>query len=79
MLIFFLHFFLLVFSLGTLTIRTVLFPLVIKGQRHNARVANNSPQMQVLQQKMTQARQSGNALQSSLQSSLGKISGLSLF
>jgi len=49
--------------IGTLTIRTVLFPLVIKGQRHNARVANNSPQMQVLQQKMTQARQSGNALQ----------------
>jgi len=48
--------------LGTVTIRTLLFPLVVKSQRHNAKVANNSPQMQVLQKKMTEARQSGNAM-----------------
>jgi len=47
---------------GTVTIRTLLFPLVVKSQRHNAKVANNSPQMQVLQKKMTEARQSGNAM-----------------
>lgn len=48
--------------IGTVTIRTLLFPLVVKSQRHNAKVANNSPQMQVLQKKMTEARQSGNAM-----------------
>lgn len=52
--------------IGTVTIRTLLFPLVVKSQRHNAKVANNSPQMQVLQKKMTEARQSGNAMLSLL-------------
>lgn len=49
--------------IGVLTVRTVMFPLVIKAQQNAARMTNNMPQLQVLQQKMTDARLSGNAMQ----------------
>lgn len=43
-------------------IRILLFPLVIIAQRNAARMNNYMPQLQVLQLKMTEARQSGNQL-----------------
>lgn len=51
-------------ALGVLTVRSLMFPLVVKAQRNAAKMTNNMPQLQVLQQKMTDARQSGNAIQS---------------
>jgi YidC/Oxa1 family membrane protein insertase len=50
---------------GVFTVRVAMFPLVIKAQRNAAKMTNNMPQLQVLQQKMTEARQSGNALEGS--------------
>ena len=41
-----------------------MFPLVVKAQKNAAKMANNLPQLQVLQNKMTQARMSGNAIES---------------
>ncbi|XP_017956008.1 mitochondrial inner membrane protein OXA1L [Drosophila navojoa] len=51
-------------AIGTLCVRTLIFPLVILAQRNSAKMSNNMPQMQVLQLKMTEARQSGNAIES---------------
>ncbi|XP_017772823.1 PREDICTED: mitochondrial inner membrane protein OXA1L [Nicrophorus vespilloides] len=50
-------------AIGTLVIRFCLFPLVIMAQRNAAKMNNNMPQMQVIQLKMTEARQSGNQLE----------------
>lgn len=50
--------------IGTICVRTVIFPLVLMSQRNAAKMSNNMPQIQVLQTKMTEARQSGNALDS---------------
>lgn len=49
--------------IGTICVRTIIFPLVIMSQRNGAKLANNMPQLQVLQAKMTEARQSGNAIE----------------
>lgn len=49
--------------LGTLCVRTIVFPLVIIAQRNNAVMNNNLPQMQAIQLKMSNARQSGNQLE----------------
>ncbi|KAH8305061.1 hypothetical protein KR059_004054 [Drosophila kikkawai] len=51
-------------AIGTLVVRTIIFPLVIVAQRNSAKMNNNMPQMQMLQLKMTEARQSGNAIES---------------
>ncbi|EDW79887.1 uncharacterized protein Dwil_GK18022 [Drosophila willistoni] len=51
-------------AIGTLVVRTLIFPLVIVAQRNSAKMSNNMPQMQLLQLKMTEARQSGNAIES---------------
>ena len=48
---------------GVLAVRTIMFPLVVKAQQNAAKMTNNMPQLQVLQQKMTDARLSGNAIQ----------------
>jgi YidC/Oxa1 family membrane protein insertase len=48
--------------IGTICVRVLIFPLVIMAQRNGAKLANHMPQMQVLQAKMTEARQSGNAI-----------------
>ncbi|CRL08337.1 CLUMA_CG021296, isoform A [Clunio marinus] len=42
--------------IGTITVRTILFPLVLMAQRNGAKMNNNLPQLQVLQLKMTEAR-----------------------
>lgn len=49
--------------IGTICVRTIIFPLVIMAQRNAAKMNNNMPQMQHLQMKMTEARQTGNALE----------------
>ncbi|KAL1516606.1 hypothetical protein ABEB36_000499 [Hypothenemus hampei] len=48
--------------LGTLIIRIALFPLVIVAQRNAAKMNNTLPQMQHLQLKMSEARQTGDAM-----------------
>lgn len=50
--------------IGTLVVRTLIFPLVIMAQRNGAKMNNHLPQIQLLQMKMTEARQSGNAIDS---------------
>lgn len=47
---------------GTIIVRLLVFPLVVKSQRNAAKMQNNMPELQVLQMKMTEARQTGNAL-----------------
>ena len=49
--------------IGTVVVRACLLPLVIIAQRNAANVANNVPQMQLIQEKLTEARQSGNQLE----------------
>lgn len=44
----------------TLCLRLVLFPLVLRSQRNAAKMSRVMPQMQVLQEKMTEARQRGD-------------------
>ncbi|PZC80482.1 hypothetical protein B5X24_HaOG214639 [Helicoverpa armigera] len=50
--------------IGTVCVRLVMFPLVIIAQRNSAVMNNNLPEIQLLQLKMTQARQTGNQLES---------------
>ncbi|PSN37370.1 Mitochondrial inner membrane protein OXA1L [Blattella germanica] len=42
-----------------------MFPLVIMSQRNAAKMSNNMPQLQTLQLKMSEARQTGNQLEES--------------
>lgn len=49
--------------LGTICVRLILFPLVLMSQRNGAKLANNMPQMQHLQQRLTEARQMGNQIE----------------
>ncbi|CAG0917941.1 unnamed protein product [Notodromas monacha] len=48
----------------TVAVRMLVFPLVISAQRNGAHMTNNLPQMQVIQMKLTEARQSGNFMES---------------
>jgi membrane protein insertase Oxa1/YidC/SpoIIIJ len=48
---------------GTAVVRIIIFPLVILAQRNAAKMSNNLPQLQTLQLKMTEARQTGNQLE----------------
>ncbi|CAG9864608.1 unnamed protein product [Phyllotreta striolata] len=47
-------------ALGTLVARILMFPLVVIAQRNAAKMNNYLPQVQILQLKMTEARQCGN-------------------
>lgn len=49
--------------IGTVCVRLAMFPLVIMSQRNTAVMNNNLPEMQLIQMKMTQARQTGNQLE----------------
>lgn len=49
--------------MGTIVVRILMFPLVIISQRNSAIMNNHLPEIQVLQLKMTQARQSGNQIE----------------
>ncbi|VVD02064.1 unnamed protein product [Leptidea sinapis] len=48
---------------GTVVVRVLMFPLVIMSQRNTAKMNNHLPEIQTLQLKMTQARQTGNQLE----------------
>ncbi|KAK3872004.1 hypothetical protein Pcinc_022892 [Petrolisthes cinctipes] len=49
-------------AIATVMLRTMIFPLVLKSQRNAAKMHNNLPQLQVLQMKMSEARNSGDQL-----------------
>ncbi|KAI5651310.1 60Kd inner membrane protein domain-containing protein [Phthorimaea operculella] len=49
--------------IGTICVRVAMFPLVIISQRNAAKLNNHLPEVQLLQMKMTQARQTGNQLE----------------
>ncbi|KAF5273264.1 hypothetical protein FQR65_LT04686 [Abscondita terminalis] len=49
-------------ALGTVIVRLLMFPLVIIAQRNGAKMNNYMPQLQAIQLKMTEARQTGNQL-----------------
>lgn len=51
-----------VIMIGTVVVRTVIFPLVLLAQRNGAKMNNHLPQMQIIQMKLTEARQSGNQI-----------------
>ncbi|XP_055687599.1 mitochondrial inner membrane protein OXA1L [Lutzomyia longipalpis] len=53
-----------VIAIGTVVVRTLIFPLVLVAQRNAAKMNNHLPQLQVLQMKMSEARQSGNQIES---------------
>lgn len=48
----------------TVAVRVLISPLVIMSQRNAAKMNNHMPELQLLQIKMSEARQSGNALDS---------------
>ncbi|KAH6949002.1 hypothetical protein HPB50_027440 [Hyalomma asiaticum] len=48
---------------STLCIKVLLLPLIIKGQKNSIHMNNNLPQMQHLQAKMTEARNTGNQIE----------------
>ena len=54
----------------------LIFPLVIVAQRNAAKMSINLPQLQTLQLKMTEARQSGNQLEGNLCLSIISVSRL---
>lgn len=53
-----------VIAIGTICVRTLLFPLVIASQRNAAQMNNHLSQMQVPQMKITEARQAGDSIDS---------------
>ncbi|XP_014246146.1 mitochondrial inner membrane protein OXA1L isoform X3 [Cimex lectularius] len=48
--------------IGTVVVRTLMFPLVIVSQRNAAKMNNHLPEMQLIQLKLTEARQRGDRL-----------------
>lgn len=49
-------------AIATVILRTLIFPLVVVSQRNAAKMNNYMPQLQVLQMKMTEARNAGDQL-----------------
>ena len=49
-----------IFFIGTVLIRILVFPFVVIAQRNVARLNNNMPQLQKLQEKMSDARRRGD-------------------
>ncbi len=49
----------------TVTMRLLVFPLVVRSQRNAAMLANNSPKLQALQSKMSDARRRGDLYEAS--------------
>ncbi|KAK7079365.1 Mitochondrial inner membrane protein oxa1l, partial [Halocaridina rubra] len=50
-------------GVATVCIRMLIFPMVLLSQKNAAKMNNNLPQLQTLQMKLTEARQSGNHLE----------------
>ncbi|XP_076243835.1 OXA1L mitochondrial inner membrane protein [Calliopsis andreniformis] len=53
-------------TIGTLIVRTLMFPLVVISQKSSTHMANHMPGMQRLQLKMTEARQCGNQYEAAM-------------
>ena len=51
---------------GTLILRTLLSPLVLKSQKASAKMSKHMPEIVKMQKKMSDARQSGNNLEGKL-------------
>ncbi|XP_075229704.1 mitochondrial inner membrane protein OXA1L-like isoform X3 [Lycorma delicatula] len=49
--------------IGTVVVRSAMFPLVVMSQRNAARLANNQPYFQEIQEKINQARQRGEQIE----------------
>lgn len=49
-------------AIATVILRSLIFPLVVVSQRNAAKMNNYMPQLQVLQMKMTEARNSGDQI-----------------
>ncbi|XP_035738649.1 mitochondrial inner membrane protein OXA1L-like [Vespa mandarinia] len=68
-------------AIGTLIVRSLLLPVVIKSQRYSAKMSLHFPQISKLQQNLTDARMSGDHYQTALYTNelykLMKESGLS--
>ena len=56
----------LLLFIATVMIRTMVLPLVIKAQKNVTRLNNNMPQMQLLQEKMSDARRRGDMYDSAV-------------
>lgn len=50
-------------AIGTVVVRSLVFPVFIIAQRNAAKMNNCLPQMQIIQLKITEARQTGNNLE----------------
>lgn len=50
-------------ALGTVVVKTIMFPVILKGQKNSIHMNNNLPQMQLLQAKMSEARSTGNQME----------------
>lgn len=50
-------------ALGTVVVKLLVFPAIIKGQKNSIHMNNNLPQMQVLQAKLSEARSCGNQME----------------
>ncbi|XP_014671157.1 PREDICTED: mitochondrial inner membrane protein OXA1L-like [Priapulus caudatus] len=53
-------------AVATICVRVLLFPIVIKAQQNAAKMQNNMPQLQVMQDRMSEARQSGNTMEAAI-------------
>lgn len=54
------------FILGTICVRTIMLPFVIIAQKNTIKFTNHMPKITELQMKMTDARQSGDYIESML-------------
>ncbi|CAN7991811.1 unnamed protein product, partial [Ixodes hexagonus] len=53
-------------ALGTVVVKLLVFPAIIKGQKNSIHMNNHLPQMQLLQAKLSEARNSGNQMEGKL-------------
>ncbi|XP_029849798.3 mitochondrial inner membrane protein OXA1L isoform X2 [Ixodes scapularis] len=50
-------------ALGTVVVKLLVFPAILKGQKNTIHMNNHLPQMQVLQAKLSEARSCGNQME----------------
>ncbi|KAG0413991.1 hypothetical protein HPB47_008856 [Ixodes persulcatus] len=53
-------------ALGTVVVKLLVFPAILKGQKNSIHMNNHLPQMQVLQAKLSEARSCGNQMEGKL-------------
>ncbi|CAN8001086.1 unnamed protein product [Ixodes pacificus] len=50
-------------ALGTVVVKLLVFPAILKGQKNSIHMNNHLPQMQILQAKLSEARSCGNQME----------------